>query len=159
MTLLYPEDNSDLWLKNMIRICLCVPVDTGRKLNVHKTSWTSSERLMYVKITSYICGVSNVLFTIHLSVHPTNSDSNQIRNFMLLILLLLTHYVLAQCSKVLSNLILSVFLVHDYYVWRCKTGVMLTCTLYSDLFYMFISMAFYLKAHMLGDIFESKYML
>ena len=33
------------------------PVDTGRKLNVHKTSWTSSERLMYVQFTSCVYGV------------------------------------------------------------------------------------------------------
>ena len=33
-----------------------VPVDTGRKLNLHKTSWTSSERLMYVQFTSCVCG-------------------------------------------------------------------------------------------------------
>ena len=33
-----------------------VLVDTGRKLNVHKTSWTSSERLMYVQFTSCIYG-------------------------------------------------------------------------------------------------------
>ena len=32
------------------------PVDTGRKLNVHKTSWTSSERLMYVQFTSCVYG-------------------------------------------------------------------------------------------------------
>ena len=30
------------------------PVDTGRKLNVHKTSRTSSERLMYVQFTSCV---------------------------------------------------------------------------------------------------------
>ena len=29
-------------------------VDTGRKLNVHKTSWTSSERIMYVQFTSCV---------------------------------------------------------------------------------------------------------
>ena len=40
-----------------------VPVDTERKLNVHKTfrrhpktSWTSSERLMYVQFTSCVYG-------------------------------------------------------------------------------------------------------
>ena len=33
------------------------PVDTGRKLNVHKASGTSSERLMYVQITSCVYGV------------------------------------------------------------------------------------------------------
>ena len=33
-----------------------IPVDTGRKLNVHKTSWTSSERLMYVQFTSCVDG-------------------------------------------------------------------------------------------------------
>ena len=31
-------------------------VDTGRKLNVHKTFRTSSERLMYVQFTSCIYG-------------------------------------------------------------------------------------------------------
>ena len=31
-----------------------IPVVTGRKLNVHKTSWTSSERLMYVQFTSCV---------------------------------------------------------------------------------------------------------
>ena len=30
------------------------PVDTGRKLNVHKTPRTSSERLMYVQLTSCV---------------------------------------------------------------------------------------------------------
>ena len=38
------------------------PVDTGRKLNVHKTfsrcpAWKSSERLMYVQFTSCVYGV------------------------------------------------------------------------------------------------------
>ena len=32
--------------------------DTGRKLNVHKTSWTSSERLMYVQFVSCAYGGS-----------------------------------------------------------------------------------------------------
>ena len=30
------------------------PIDTGRKLNVHKTSRTSSQRLMYVQFTSCV---------------------------------------------------------------------------------------------------------
>ena len=30
------------------------PVGTGRKLNVHKTSKTSSERLMYIQFTSCV---------------------------------------------------------------------------------------------------------
>ena len=30
------------------------PVDTGRKLKVHKTSWTSSKRVMYVQFTSCV---------------------------------------------------------------------------------------------------------
>ena len=33
-----------------------IPADTGRKLNVHITSWTSSERLMYVQFTSCVFG-------------------------------------------------------------------------------------------------------
>ena len=41
------------------------PVDTWRKLNVHKTSWTSSERLMYVQFTSCVYGeVSFVLYLV-----------------------------------------------------------------------------------------------
>ena len=32
------------------------PVEPGRKLNVHKTSCTSSERLMYVQFKSCVCG-------------------------------------------------------------------------------------------------------
>ena len=40
--------------------CICVsnviPVDTGRKLNVHKTFSTSSERLMYVQFTLCVYG-------------------------------------------------------------------------------------------------------
>ena len=32
------------------------PLDTGRKLNVHKMSWTSSERLMYVQFTPCVLG-------------------------------------------------------------------------------------------------------
>ena len=36
------------------------PVDTGRKLNVHKTSRTSSERLIYVKFTSCVYWVMNI---------------------------------------------------------------------------------------------------
>ena len=35
------------------------PADTGRKLNVHKTFRTSSERLMYVQLKSCVCGVGN----------------------------------------------------------------------------------------------------
>ena len=31
-------------------------LDTGRKWNVHKTSWMSSERLMYVQFTSCFQG-------------------------------------------------------------------------------------------------------
>ena len=36
-------------------------VDTGRKLNVHKTPKTSSERLMYVQFTSCVYGVCIIL--------------------------------------------------------------------------------------------------
>ena len=35
------------------------PVDTGRKLNVPKASWTSSERLMYIQFTSCVYWVQN----------------------------------------------------------------------------------------------------
>ena len=35
------------------------PVDMERKLNVHKTSRTSSRRLMYVQFTSCVHGVDN----------------------------------------------------------------------------------------------------
>ena len=38
----------------MLEYWITAPVDTGRKLNVHKTSWTSSERLMYVQFTSCV---------------------------------------------------------------------------------------------------------
>ena len=41
-----------------------VPVDTGRKLNVHKTSRTSSERLMYVQFTSCLLAYSQWLVRI-----------------------------------------------------------------------------------------------
>ena len=37
-------------------------LDTGHKLNVHKTSWTSSKRLMYVKFTSCVQGGSSFLW-------------------------------------------------------------------------------------------------
>ena len=37
-------------------------MDTGRKLNVHKTSRTPSERLMYVQFTSCVYGVAVELF-------------------------------------------------------------------------------------------------
>ena len=40
-----------------LNLNLNVHVDTGRKLNVHKTSWTSSERLKYVQFTSCVYGV------------------------------------------------------------------------------------------------------
>ena len=33
---------------------VCYPADTGRKLKVHKTSKTSSERFMYVQFTSCV---------------------------------------------------------------------------------------------------------
>ena len=33
-----------------------IPVDTGRKFNVHKTFSTFSERLMYVQFTSCVYG-------------------------------------------------------------------------------------------------------
>ena len=36
-----------------------VPVDTGRKLNVHKTSRTSSERLKYAQFTSCVYWENN----------------------------------------------------------------------------------------------------
>ena len=39
-----------------------VPVDTGRKLKVHKTSWTSSERLMYVQFMSCAYRIPQVIF-------------------------------------------------------------------------------------------------
>ena len=35
-------------------------VDTGRKLNVHKTSRTSSERLLYVHFTSFVYREANL---------------------------------------------------------------------------------------------------
>ena len=35
---------------------LYFPLDTGRKLNVHKMFRTSSERLMYVQFTSCVYG-------------------------------------------------------------------------------------------------------
>ena len=41
------NSNKQLFLKYT-----CYPVDTGRKLNVHKTFRTSSERLMYVQFMS-----------------------------------------------------------------------------------------------------------
>ena len=37
------------------------PVDTERKLNVHKTPWTSSERLIYVQFTSCVYGGSLIV--------------------------------------------------------------------------------------------------
>ena len=44
------------------RLLLIIPIDTGRKLNVHTswTSWTSSERLMYVQFTSCLGDVKPV---------------------------------------------------------------------------------------------------
>ena len=41
--------------------CSRYPVDTERKLYVHKTSWTSSERLMSVQFTSCVYWVIIVL--------------------------------------------------------------------------------------------------
>ena len=43
-----------------MKIKTIFPAGTGRKLNVHKTSRTSSERLMYVQLMSCVYGV-NVL--------------------------------------------------------------------------------------------------
>ena len=40
--------------ENKTCLIICIPVDTRRKLNVHKTSRTSSERLMYVQFTSCV---------------------------------------------------------------------------------------------------------
>ena len=44
-------------------VTIAIPVDTGRKLNVHKTfkktSRTSSGRLMSVQLTSCIYGTNN----------------------------------------------------------------------------------------------------
>ena len=37
------------------------PVDTERKLNVRKTPWTSSERLIYVQFTSCVYGGSLIV--------------------------------------------------------------------------------------------------
>ena len=45
------------------------PADTGQKLKVHdiqKTSWTSSERLMYVQFMSCVYGVGINIFSTHL---------------------------------------------------------------------------------------------
>ena len=36
------------------------PADTGRKLNGHKTSRTTSERLMYLQFTSCVYGVHGI---------------------------------------------------------------------------------------------------
>ena len=44
---------------NFLKYSRHSPLDTGRKLNVHKTSRTSSERLMYVQFTSCVQGVKN----------------------------------------------------------------------------------------------------
>ena len=41
---------------------ICI-VDTGRKLNVHKTFWTSSESLIYVQFTSCVYWVRNFNMT------------------------------------------------------------------------------------------------
>ena len=40
--------------------CFIYPVETGRKLNVHKTSRTSSERFMCVQFTSCLYGVTSL---------------------------------------------------------------------------------------------------
>ena len=37
------------------------PVDTRRKLNVHKTSWTSSERLIHAQFTSCVYEVDETI--------------------------------------------------------------------------------------------------
>ena len=54
------------------------PVDTERKLNVQKTSWTSSERLMYYQFTSCVYWVTvlnyrKIFYEIYLSNHAQRS--------------------------------------------------------------------------------------
>ena len=55
-----------------MRISL-IPVDTGRKLNVHKTSWTSSERLMCVQFTSCVywdwCVLTGIAFMVSVELY------------------------------------------------------------------------------------------
>ena len=47
-----------IFIKTLVAM-INIPVDTRRKLNLHKTFWTSSERLMYVQFTSCVYGVAN----------------------------------------------------------------------------------------------------
>ena len=57
-------------------MCRPYPVYTGLKLNVHKTSRTSSERLMYVQFTSCVCGVLVILTIKLILILLSNSFSN-----------------------------------------------------------------------------------
>ena len=47
---------SGRFVQTLQKFQLGYPVNTGRKLNVHKTFSTSSERLMYVQFTSCVYG-------------------------------------------------------------------------------------------------------
>ena len=43
-------------IKNFVILDRIFPLDTGRKLNVQKRSWTSSEHLMYIQFTFCVRG-------------------------------------------------------------------------------------------------------
>ena len=49
-----PQWSLILFYDSKLSLIMRIPVDTGRKLNVDKTSRTSSERLMYVQFTSCV---------------------------------------------------------------------------------------------------------
>ena len=51
----------------------CNPLDARRKLNVHKTSRTSSKRLMYVQFTSCVYG-KVYLLNINIYDHALSSN-------------------------------------------------------------------------------------
>ena len=53
---------SGRFVQTLQKLQLGYPVNTGRKLNVHKTFSTSSERLTYVQFMSYVYGLTVMRF-------------------------------------------------------------------------------------------------
>ena len=83
------------------------PVDTGRKLNVHKTfrSWTSSERLMYVKFTSCVYGAVHMALRWFPDTSKKAIDVFSIKRNLKLVMKLLVYAILSFTWQYLLNLI------------------------------------------------------
>ena len=87
---------------------LC-PLDTGRKLNVHKTFRrrpASSERLMYVQFTSCIQGVLNIYLGYNL-LFTINTDATAVIIQSKMLLTVLKNWYICVSSKELQKFFLN----------------------------------------------------